>query len=420
VGQLRLKDWSDSWRGWLLRIQDKQFRFADLVRYNAGSLSPKGDNLWVPPPRDFPRQDAYPFPTSDLPSVDAFKRFAAAMRAKNVRLLFTWCNFERPETEAAARQPAPKWMTDLLRDYDIPVLDTPADDAFPRAWFTDTEYHVTQPARRLRTEELIRQLRPHLGLPLSPDAVSGVLLVYGQRHRLTPGNIFADDLGVRTRYLVPDDGPTDDPRAITGAGVADLIAHGTPVYINHEDPADALLATAGLSRETKAESRESVQQWFARHPSHLILLAATDDHQVDKTAWQPAIPDSVLAALRTTRPVVAAFGTGPYADVQHIVTATGPTADLESKLPVLMKGHHAMVGVVALHAGPTGARINFDAGDFSTTDQGIAVAAVDAEIGTVVDTAVFKNNATDVLVWRLDRIVAASPPLPSTRGRGPG
>lgn len=405
VGQLRLKDWTDSARGWVVRLQDKQFKFADLVRYNAASLSPNGDNRWVPAGRPFPKY-GYVFPTADLPTVKALKEFAAQARAKNIRLLFTWCNFRRPEPESAALQPPPAWFTDLLRDCGIPMLDAPADDAFPTAWFLDTEYHATQPCRRLRTEELIRQIRPHVGLAPAPDDATGVLLVVGQKHRLSPGNLFADKPAVRTRYLVPE-AESNDPRAITAAGVAQLVAGGTPVYVNDEDPAGPLLATAGLMLEMKAQERETIGQWFEKHPSHLLLIAAASDRQLSPE-WQAAVPANVHRALTSGGPVVALFGTGSFAGVEKVVSAA-PSADFTSKLPALLPGSNAMVGIIALHSGSNekdvAARIAVDAGDFCTTARGVCVVAVDPVMGTVVDTVTFDNNATDVKLWQLDRVV---------------
>lgn len=406
AGQLRLKDWVDSARGWVVRLQDKQFKFADLVRYNAATLSPNGDNRSVPAHHVLPYRTSYPYPDSEISTVPSLKKFAAHARERNIRLLFSWCSFQRPQPESAALEAPPTWLIDVLGANKVTVLDTPSDNAFPPQWFLDTEYHVTQACRRLRTEEMIRSLRPILGMPSAPAQPTGVLLVVGRRHSLSPGNLFIDDPGVCLRYLVPD-GETNDPRAITAAAVAQIVRSGLPVYVDHADGAAPLLATAGLALQMKDQARETIDQWFARHTSHLLLIAAAPDRQL-LPAWQSAVPVNVHRALTANGPVVALFGTGAYAGVERIV-ANPDSAELATKLPALFPNHRAMIGTIALRSGRpengTAARITVDAGDFCATNRGVCVAAIDPEMGTVVDAVTFDNGVSDVLVWQLDRVV---------------
>src|SRR5207302_213433 len=119
--------------------------------------------------------------------------------------------------------------------------------------FQDTEYHVTPACRRVRTEELIRRLRPALGLPSAPDAVSAVLVVGPRDHRLNPGNIFANEAGLRVRILSDQ----NDPRAIIPGQIAELVRGGTPVYMDAADEAEAHLLAFNLATQTVASERVS-------------------------------------------------------------------------------------------------------------------------------------------------------------------
>jgi hypothetical protein len=397
IASIRLADWVDAAKGWGTRIRGTQYHFPDIVLYNVATTDENGDVRVCIRPHNIPCQTAYAFPEQSMVSVKALRDFAAWAHNNGVRVLFTWPNFARPQPPLSKEASVPpSWFTDLLRDGGVTMLDEPADNTYPPQWFQDTEYHVTPACRRLRTEELIRRLRPALGLP-APPTVTDVLLVGPRDHHLNPGNTFAGGPDVSVRIL--SDVAVDDPRAITPAGAVDLVRGGTAVYIDHDD----VFAT-GISVQLSSHERVTVTDWFHRYPSHVILVAAAAGHQVDP-AWQSAVPASVYQALSSGSPTVAVFGTGKYAGTLKLVS--DPTAaKLEAKLPSLVQGGGALMALLSLQSAKSAARITVDYGDLCASDHGVCVAVVDPELGSVIDKVTF-TDAPDVETWRLDRVVLA-------------
>jgi hypothetical protein len=275
----------------------------------------------------------------------------------------------------------------MLRDSGFTVLDKPADNTFPPAWFQDTEYHVTAACRRVRTEELIRRLRPVLGVPPAPDAPNAVLLVGPRNHRLNPGNIFADQPGLRVRVL----SDAEDPRAITPPQVAELVRAGTPVCIDAEDEADVNLAATGLATQAVASERVNVDKWYSASGRNLFALAATPG---SRTIRLPVEGSGATVAVVATREFAAA----------NRVISDPKEANLDVNMTSLVKGESVMPAEIRLHSSAGGASINVDAGPFCSSAEGVCAAAIDPQLGTVVDTISLPAAATEVEKWRVDRI----------------
>jgi hypothetical protein len=385
IGEARLADWSEAGRCWMTFFQGKQWHFDEIVRYNVATIGQNGDVHVNLPVRPIPKQLGYPFPDPNLPAVDTLKRFARDARAKGVQLIFTWPAFARPDSPQAASVP-PDWLSNLLRDVGFTVLDAPADNTFPPLWFQDTEYHVTAACRRVRTEELIRRLRPVLGLPPAPDATTAVLLVGPRNHRLNPGNIFADQPGLRVRVL----SDAVDPRAITPAQITELVRAGTAVYIDADDETNINLAATGLATQTVASERVNINKWYIAS-RNLFALAATPGSRTNRL---PVEASGATVAVVATREFAAA----------NRVVSDPREANLDAKMTSLVKGEAVMPAEIRLRSSAGGASINVDAGPFCSSADGVCAAAIDPQLGTVVDTISLPASATEVEKWRVDRI----------------
>src|SRR5687768_15968249 len=99
-----------------------------------------------------------------------------------------------------------------------------SDTSMPRRNRLDTLHHTDPRARPLRTEDLVRRLRPLVGAPAAPAEPTGFYVVAGGNHRPLPGNMFAADPGVRVKYLSAT--PVDHPDALAPEGLARLCEAG--------------------------------------------------------------------------------------------------------------------------------------------------------------------------------------------------
>ncbi|MDB5293505.1 MAG: hypothetical protein JWL69_4746 [Phycisphaerales bacterium] len=403
IASIPLSDWAGT------RRQDEYKNLQATAGYSIGSMSPSGDmrvNVGYYPQIT----DQYPFIRNpDAPGYVALRAFGAETKARGIRVLMTWPNYARPVPDVPPEMKTPpEWFARQMAEDGVTVLNKPTDTSFPNEWFMDTAYHANQCCRRVRTEELIQLLRPQLGLPSVPAKPTGIFLVAGTRHRLTEGNLFADDPGVRFRYLRTED-PSDLP-ALTAAQVAALVKQGMPVYTDSEE-AGNLLATAGLSQQLSATGSTTIAQWFARYPAHIFLLAAPPDHPLDPV-WKSVLPAMVYDGLCVNAPVAAAFGSGPYSSYRYI-KSNEKGAHLSANLPKLfhqpsMIPTHIEVHALARDGGGPSATIEVDYNIVANAAQGISVSVIDPGIGAVIETVTF-GEGPDLETWRRYSVVDSTP-----------
>ncbi|HWE98065.1 MAG TPA: hypothetical protein VG269_29235 [Tepidisphaeraceae bacterium] len=404
IASIPLADWKFEKRG--------HHEFENLqatAGYNVGSMSRNGD-IRVDVGYHPQIVTQYPFPRDpEAGGLAALRAFGAEAKAKGVRVLMTWPNYARPVPEVPPQEKVPPdWFTRQLAEDGVTVLNKPTDTAFPNEWFMDSAYHVNQCCRRVRTEELIALLRPQFGLPPVPQKPTGIFLVAGTQHRLTEGNLFADDPGVRFRYLRTED-PTGLP-ALTPGQVAGLVREGMPVYTDSEE-AGTLLATAGLGQQISATNRVTIAQWFAKYPQHIFCLATPPDHPLDPM-WKGVLPPEVYKHLAVDAPMGIVFGSGRYASHKYIIS-NRRDAYLQASLSTVFHQPKMLPTWVDAHAwardggGPL-AIIWVDYGEFVRITRGIAVCAIDPGIGSVIETVTF-GEGPDVETWRRYRVVESAP-----------
>jgi hypothetical protein len=378
--------WPRSAKGWLERFRGDYSHFSAGHDYCVASLSPNGD-LRAIPPIVSGRPKSFIFPSGpSLESVRAVLRFASLARSKGVRLLWSWPSFVRP---SAVTSPPP-FLVDLLRGAGFDVLNDPEQQTFPLDWFMDSPYHANPCCRRVGTEELIRRLRPALGLPAAPEKISGVFLVAGIEHRPTAGNLFAQDPGMVFRYL----GTDSDARAISPEEVVRLVRAGTPVFTDAE-ASRSLLASSGLGLKLESHQMLSISQWFGRYPSSLFCLSVPPGQKIDPQ-FKSALPPAVYQRLAGGEGMVAIFGSGRYAGVNLISPVT-----MQQPLEKLLHGV-AFPCIVSLG---TDSGISVDFRQFVSSSRGVCAIAIDPEMGTVVDKAIF-HEGSEIEIWRLYRVVA--------------
>lgn len=413
IGSAPLSDWRKSWQGWRDYYQADRFHLQEMSFYNYGLVDPNGDlrvlmDYRAPVVRD------YSFPQDPkLPAVAEVRAFGAFCRERGIGVFFSWPNFLRPDVPAEAARP-PDWLSDLLDEQGFAVLNTPIETTYPQAWFMDSFYHVNPCCRRLRTEDLIRRLRPRLGMPAAPPEPSGLYLVAGRDCQLTGGNLFATDPGMQVRYLQEADYSSFG--GITPAQVAQRVAAGTAVYTDSSD-ATPLLARAGLGRRLASREVMTVEQWFSRYPNNIFCLAAAPRHPMS-AAWKQILPSPLFDRLQSGDPVVSVFGSGRFRRALDIVS-NDAQANGFIHLEILT-GHarRVMPMIIATQAwsakgGGEVARFFINSREMLSSPTGICIGAIDPDMGILLDRMVFSGEDT-VQTWRLDQVVPAA----AAAGRG--
>lgn len=121
-------------------------------------------------------QPSKPFPLESIvyqkPRVDAaierINRFADLCQQRGARVYFAYSPIW--DDALAASQPAIQAVHErLIAELQIPVLMEPGESALPRSEFFDTHLHLTGHGARIRTQQLIQHLRPHVSIAARPS-----------------------------------------------------------------------------------------------------------------------------------------------------------------------------------------------------------------------------------------------------------
>lgn len=403
VAQTPLSEWPRSVRGWQHYLRGDLLSPQRPPPARTARIDGNGDLRLLMEDRTPTLGGEFAFCADEtLPSVQRFREFSRWCRDHDIRLLFSWPNIMQPDVPADVARP-PDWLMRLIVDQGYAVLDRPLDACYPRAWFMDSCYHVDPCCRRIRTEALMRRLRPELGLAPEPETFRGIYLVCGRQHAPSPGNLFAQDVGVHARYLCEKDFSAFG--GITPSQTADLVRRGVPVFTDSPD-AVRLLAGAGLRLELLSRGVLSIEQWFARYPRHVVILAAAPGRPT-ASGWQRVVPMGLLAELQKSVAVVGCFGTGAYSDAFFVASgAKSVTRDLS--LQQLTRNHQVLPAFVNSRAAMerAGGRVELsvDGRPCVAANARVGVAVIDPEMGALVDSAVF-GDGSDVEIWRMDRVV---------------
>jgi hypothetical protein len=398
-----LGEYWDSFHGWLTWARDREHQLKDIVTYYTANMSPNGDiRAFWPAKHAFTATSGYIYPSRQFESSSHLVDFSRWAKEHGVRVLWTWPNVMRPETpqKQAMDQPPPESI-EFLNALGFEIVGTPAEPSYPRECYFDTEYHTQPYCRRVRTEHLIHRLRPALGLaPVAVDPAKGLYVIAQGDHQLTDGNLFADRPDVGVKYLVNH--PPDHPDAITPQQVAELARQGVPIYFDEQAAGD-LLRSADLQSREIAHETVSLNQWLGRYNHHLILLVGSDGKPV--TGPVDALPAKVQSALASNGPLVAAFGTGPYADLLKI-DQNPKQAILRKKLSQLVSDSGPAMFIELISGDEkTAARISYR--NLYNHKPGLFVLAIDPQEGVVSAIANFDPAAMATL-WTMRQVIAPS------------
>lgn len=393
------------------RYQDER------VDYNVATMDPAGDlrgPIW---PEAFRSAGFYSFPpiSHAAGAVAEFREFAQWARQNHVRVFYSWPNCCRPDPPPNAMEIlTPSAIKAMFDAWGFILLNDPGDTWFPRQWFVDTIYHPDSGCRRVRTEALIRKLRPYYGLPSAAPEPQAIYLVASRTWWLRDGNAFASQPNVWAKYLTPQ--KLDSPDAITPGELAEWAARGVPIW--YDDPAIESLLPANQWNQAMVNRRdESLGDWLRRYPHHVFLLARARAGQADAVPL-PAdlLPPGVRSAMEGSNPAVAVMGTGPWSGITR-VAANARVASIRSSLEKLVgrKLPHLAISLRAEVSSAQESRISANGRRFSaSTDGQLCVVVIEPTEGVVADAATFLGGAP-ATVWWMKQLTPrqASPPIPA-------
>lgn len=404
----------DSLIGWgkrlIGRYQDER------VDYNVATIDPNGDlrgPIW---PAAFRPAGAYPvLNTERNDGANAvFYQFSQWARQNRVRVFYSWPNCCEPDPPPKAKDRAtPASVKAMFAAWGFILLNEPGDTWFPRQWFVDTIYHPDSGCRRVRTEALIRKLRPYFGLPAAAPEPQAIYLVASRTSWLRDGNAFARQPNVWAKYLTTE--KLNSPDAITPGELAAWAARRVPIW--YDDPAiESMVPADQWDTRTVDDRSESLGDWLTRYDRHLFLFARARGPHADAVGLPALLPAGVRTALEGSQPVVALVGTGPWSNVTRVLTNTR-VASIHSSLERLV-GQSVPHLVLSLHADVSdteGSRISANGRRFSLSKNGaLCVVVIDPGEGVVTDATTFAGGAPTT-VWSLKQLTPrqVSPPTPA-------
>jgi hypothetical protein len=388
------------WRAWGIR------RYRPMpAGYNLATMDEQGDLRLDVRHKSFPLLGEYPFARLDTDRCRAqpIRDFATWAHEHDVRVFYSWPNCCVPDpSPGQADSVPPVSVLSFLKELGIIVLNTPSETAFPRQMFTDSVYHADGGCRRIRTEDLVRKLRPYYGVAEPSEETRGIFLVGGGVNRPRPGNLFAKHPYVRVKYLSAK--RLNHPDALTPADLPGIAAGGIPIWFD-DSTIEPLLSKDDWDLQEVDRDRNSLVGWFKKYDRHLFVLGFAGGKMPPVGGDWPA---DVRQAFGEPGLAVAIVGTGSWRHVRRLVT--GPASvlirtDLNALAGTNVPNLSITAGASAGEGKPW-SRIRLDDRLYVEGDVGeISVAVIDPDDGVMVDSATFEGGQEKTL-WSLRRLVS--------------
>ena len=228
----------------------------------------------------------------------------------------------------------------------------------------------------------VRLSSPKSGVP-GEDGTAGripkeirpcdIFLLAGGRHRLNPGNIFADQRNVEFRYLSADS--VDDPRAISVFEVAKLVSQGKEIETDSSE-AISMLTPANLAARAVAGEALRTSQWFSEYRNALFLSVGAQ-RSTQMAAADPSDENTHFEATLT----VVGGDTSPkiwsVSEAESLDESLASLSGLKSIMPCNVR--------ISVDSNKS-VSMSVDGHLFGSTRKVPVVAAIDSELGTVMDT----------------------------------
>ncbi len=359
-------------------------------RYGYVTLSPNGDYRGRPREVAFQPQNT---PEELHPkAVAMLHELSIWSRQQGIRLLFTWPPMAetKPEFEPVRHRLCAR-IRQALESADIPILDSPEENEFPPEYCIDTQYHLKEFGRRIKTERLIQALRPILGKAPAPRGRPGLYVMRGRACPTTPDNLFADR-PIDFRCLTSAE--TAPNGGITLEGIREALREGMDVYCGNAEAAEALADAGFDSSPAGGRSAITLADWIRARPNDLLILTrcGSESAQFTETDSEPSIQEF----LRGTD-----FESGLFRNGKAIAMSRSGTP-IELTKSIHLDGFCGLPDVPAvIRSGPRGAKpleeppIRLGGEYIGDAGEGLHAASIDPRLGIVTGAATFRDGMAE-------------------------
>ena len=339
-----------------------------------------------------------PFSSTDPSKVACLRKFVSWASTHDIKVFATWPNSflgEGKDAVSAAQQM--HFMEEMFRGMGITVLGTISDCTFPKSLFMDTSYHLGPAGRRLRTERLIKQLRPFFGRTAVHPEEQGMFLMPLVTTEVTEGNLFDNLPNMQFRCLSKQ--PADYPDLTTLDDSIRMQERGVPVYYDDAD-IDSQFLQAGYWGEEVSRGQTSLAYLISQYNNHVFLLVAIGTNRFEQASTE-GLPGSFAEFLAGDGYRVGILGTGQYAKVKRVYK-DGNATTLSLRINDLLGDRLRSPVQISLKSAAESSHLKVDERELSA-QTGLAVAVLDVEPGIVLKSCTLPGAAPDVS-WRMNRL----------------
>jgi len=386
----------DNW--W--KIAKGDLRFTPERQLTHLEVSSRGD-VSTPKPRIRPLRKIRPHRLNPY-AKRVIRMFCNQAGKMNVKVYFTWpTNFKH---EGLMGEEAALERISFLEFFDetgVTVLGKYSDQLYPLSFFSDTSFHLTPAGNRIRTEKLIRALKPYLDPENLAETDGDIFLLDENVHQIRDFPLLHD---LTLDYRVYVKGP-EGPDTLNDRGFREAIKRGKQIYFS-----DVTLAAVAFLNNYTCErvlcNRRMLSQDIKRFENHIFFLAFNEIDRIDGVS-QTDMASNFRKPLGGVGYRCLVLGTGKYKDV-HKEIRHAKKVELSLQRGDTIGSFHLPFDL-RMMSSPDYARIALNGGPLfrETPKPGLWMLVYDPELGIVVDEFIYEDMGCQMA----DCLYGVGPPL---------
>ena len=319
--------------------------------------------------------------------------FFEAAKKKHVTILWTWGTAYKNDRffnkQAEERY---KPFLNFLKKQNIIVLDSYTEHLYPEIFYTNTYNHLSEAGKHIRTEKIIRLLRPYLAPDIYSKKSHDIFLLDPKIHFINQDEIFHDtDL----EYRILGDQDYDD-LILSWDHINKILKNNKEKIFFSGNTLKQKAIVNNFALNTVGCETRSLAGDIDRFKNHIFLILYKNINMLEHGETN-ALPEPFSKVLQGTGYRSIIIGTGKYSKI-NLAIIHSAIARLSLKKKDKIESYKLPFSINMISTGfdiepLRQCKLTIDGASFLDDNMkpGLAVLVIDPEIGVVVDNFLYEN-----------------------------
>jgi len=325
-------------------------------------------------------------------SKEVLTRFFEEAKKKNIEIFWTWSTaykndrfFEKSVVKKYAL------FIKYLENNSITVLDSYTEHLYPELFYTNTYNHLSEAGKHIRTEKIIRSIRPYLAPAIPSNKSRDIFLLDPDTHILNQNKVFQN---IDFEYRILGNQNTEG-LILNWDDIKKLLKNNKQKIYFSDKSLKQKAVINNLGFNTVECKTRSLANDIDRYPNHIFLLMYKNIKKVDQNTAM-GLPGQFSKALQGTGYRTVIIGTGKYSRF-YSINVDSSIVKFSQKKNIKIESYKLPFKIDMISTGfnvkpSQKCQLKIDGNSFLNDNKsGLAVLVVEPELGIVVDNFLYES-----------------------------